>query len=99
MLVKRAPISRTNTGSVCAIEALKRMWILFQTVEPIFWGVTAAVLQPGLDVEVAEGGGFGALLAPRERAAGFCQGKAQRVTSKGRGMMYGQEGRVWQSCV
>lgn len=33
------------------------MWILFQTIEPLFWGVTAA----GLDVEVAGGGGFGAL--------------------------------------
>lgn len=48
-------------------------------------------------LEVAGGGGFGALLAPRERAAGFCQGKAQRVTSQGRGTTCGQEGRIWQS--
>lgn len=59
----------------------------------IFGGERQRVLQAGLDVEVAGEGGFGALLAPRKRAAGFCQGRAQRVTSKGRGTMCSQEGR------
>lgn len=95
--MKRAPIYRTNTGSICAIGSVEK------DVDPVpnnrarILGVTAAVLQSGLDVEVAGGGGFGALLAPGERAAGFCQGKAQRVTSKGRGTTCGQEGRIWQS--
>lgn len=69
----------------------KRMWILFQTIEPVFWGVTA-VFQPGMGVEVAGGGGFGALLVLRKRVPSK-ERHRERQTS-GEGQCAG-EGSIW----
>lgn len=42
-------------------QVSKRMGIVFQTIEPLFWRVAVAFLQPGLNADFAGGGGFGAL--------------------------------------
>lgn len=67
------------------------MWILFQTIEPVFWGVTA-VFQPGMGVEVAGGGGFGALLVLRKRV--LSKERHRERQTRGEGQCAG-EGSIW----